>query len=340
MRTNFFFFFLLLTPYISAQTDSLYVSTEVNDVIYAFDFNGAKNALIDFTKAKHAMVIYQNESQKELNMKIVLDQSAYLAFDSLLNQLGYVNSKKVNTVSNYTKISELDLELNYLRQKKDSYKELLKKLDEKAENYITLWNELKLTEENIFNKEREMLTLNKKGNTYTVTIDLNEEITSPENTGVSFVNMPGFEFSYLSIESPKAGVSASDYQGYFLKYLFTKGKSFGIIGVYKNKEIGKSDATAYSELFMIGFGQDFYSRHLGRGSRKFFNLYSGYTVGGIMATGTTTKKNLLFVSPTIGLELFKNKYFLLDNKVNYFVPLSNNRNLRGWSYNLSFNFVF
>ena len=58
-------------------------------------------------------------------------------------------------------------------------------------------------------------------------------MTSPEYTDVSFVNMPGFEFSYLNIESPKQGISSANYQGYFLKYLFTKGKSFGLIGVYR-----------------------------------------------------------------------------------------------------------
>lgn len=340
MKTAFISFFLILASYVSAQTDSLFVSTEVNTTIYVFDFKGARNTLIDFVKEKHMMVLYQNESRKDLNLKVVLDQQTYLIFDSLLSGIGYTDSKKVNTVSNLTKYNELKLELQYLKEKKNSYSDLLKRLDEKSENYITLWNELKGTEEKIFNKERELLGLNTKENTFTVTVDLNEEPTNPEYTGVSFVNMPGFEYSILSIETPKAGISASDYKGYFLKYLFTKGKSFGTIGVYKNNNIVNSDTTAYSELFILGFGQDFYSRHLGRGSRKFLNLYSGYTIGGIMATGKTSKKNMLFIAPAIGLELFKNKYFLIDNKVNYFVPLYNTRNLRGWSYNLSLNFVF
>lgn len=257
-----------------------------------------------------------------------------------MNKMGYSTSKKVKTQSNFNKFNELNLELEYLREKKESYLELLKKYEEKSENYITLWNELKLTEEKIFNKERELLNLNKKENTYTVTIELNDETTSPEYTDVSFVNMPGFEYSFLAIESPKQGISANNYQGYFLKYLFTKGKSFCEIGMYKSNGINKSDTTAFSELFLLGVGQDFYSRHLGRGSRRFFNLYSGYTIGGIMATGKTSKDNMFYISPTIGLELFKNKYFLIDTKVKYFVPLENARNLRGLSYNLSFNFVF
>ena len=71
------------------------------------------------------------------------------------------------------------------------------------------------------------------------------------------------------------------------------------------------------------------------------NLYSGYYVGGILATGDKSKASMFCIAPSIGIELFKNKYILLDTKVNYLVPLSNNNsNLRGISYNGSFSFVF
>jgi len=331
---------LFLSLNLAAQNVSTYASTEVDNLIYAFDFKNSKKELLSFIETNHIRVLNQKESRIDLNIKIILNQRTYITLDSLMNKIGYSNSKKINTISNYNKINEINLELGYLKQKKESYAELLKKYDEKSANYITLWNELKLTEEKIFNKERDLLNINEKEATYTVSIVLKDEMTSPEYTDVSFVNMPGFEFSYLNIESPKQGISSANYQGYFLKYLFTKGKSFGLIGVYKNNNIGKSDTLAFSELFVLGFGQDFYSRHLGRGARKFFNLYSGYTIGSIMASGKTTKQNMFYISPTIGLEIFKNKYFLIDSKANYFVPFGNNRNLRGMSYNLSFNFVF
>jgi len=285
-------------------------------------------------------VLDQNESRTNLFIKVILNYQTYQEFDSLMKRLGFSNSKKINTTSDLSKFNDISLELNYLRKKKASYEEILLKYDEKSENYITLWNELKLTEEKIFNKERELLNLNNKENTYTVSVNLYDETRSPEYTGVSFVNMPGIEYSFLNIESQKNGISGKNYQGYLLKYLFTKGKSFGTIGVYKNTSLSKSDTTAFSELFIIGFGQDFYSRYLGRGTRRFLNLYTGYTIGGVMASGKTTKENMFYLSPTIGLELFKNKYFLIDSKVNYFVPFKYNQNLRGWSYNFSFNFVF
>lgn len=71
--------------------------------------------------------------------------------------------------------------------------------------------------------------------------------------------MPGVEYSYLDIEVHTTGLSAEYYQGYFLQYLFNKGKSFAILGVYKNTDIAKTDNMAFSEMFLLGFGQDFYS---------------------------------------------------------------------------------
>jgi hypothetical protein len=340
MKTFIIVLFWAISPFLLAQTDSLYVSTEVDNTIYSFDFKIAKKAIFDFLKSNNVLVVTQNANKTSLKINFVSNTQTYLSFDSLLNTLGYSNSKKVKTISNFNKYQEINLEISFLKQKKDSYSELLKKIDEKSENYLSLWNEQKSTEEKIFNKERELIHINKKENSYSVTLALYDEATTPESTGISFVNMPGFEYSYLNIESTKRGVSARNYKGYFLKYLFTRGKSFATIGVYKNNDIDKSDSTAFSEMFVIGLGQDYYSRHLGRGSRKFFNLYSGYSIGGILGTGKKSKANTFFISPTIGLEIFKNKFFLIDSKANYFLPLANNRNLRGFSYNLSFNFVF
>jgi len=341
MKRFFLFLFIALSCGVYAQTDSSYTSVEVTNEVYAIDFAGAKRKVLDFIKANNIQVQKQNDSKTDLNMKFTVELATYSSFDSLVNTIGYSKSKTINTVSNYTKVTEINLELAYLRNTREAYADLIARVDEKSENYLVIWNEKKQVEEKIFNKERELITLNKKENTYSVTLDLNDEITSPENTEVSFVNMPGLEYSWLKVESPKEGLSAKNYQGYFLKYLFTRGKSFATLGVYKNTEVVKTDTMMYNELFLLAFGQDFYSRHLGRGSRKFINLYSGYTVGGVFATGEKRKTSMFYLAPSIGVELFKSKYILIDTKVNYFVPLnSNTANLRGISYNASFNFVF
>jgi hypothetical protein len=122
--------------------------------------------------------------------------------------------------------------------------------------------------------------------------------------------------------------------------LFTRGKSFAELTTLKQNSTEVTDENRYSELFMFSFGQDFYSKYFGRGQNHFLNLYTGYNLGLIFATGTVSQQLNYFISPTVGLELFKNKYFLVDTKAEYFVPFKENKNMRGFMFKASFNFVF
>ena len=152
--------------------------------------------------------------------------------------------------------------------------------------------------------------------------------------------MPGASYDIFWIENPVKDLSAELYHGYSLKYLFTRGKSYATIGTFKERTSADSDTMRYKELFVFGFGQDFYTRHFGRGKNKFLNLYSGYNMGGVFATADSRTSTFPYLKIFLGVELFKNKYILIDNKVGYFIPFRYNRNLRGISYNVSFNFVF
>lgn len=322
------------------QTDTTYYVTELNIDISSINFEQSKSKLIAFIKQNQVTVQNQNESKTSVKIKAMLSKSTFDELNNLIPTLGYTTSRRENTVNNNLTVNDIRLELNFLKSKKASYDELLKKTDEKSEKYVTLWNENKATEEKIFKKEKELLPFVQKRHNYSVDIQVTDEKTIPDNSRISFVNMPGIEYSYLNIESPQAGISAAHYQGYFLKYLFTKGKSYALVGAYKSTDKQTSDSLRYSEMFLFGFGQDFYSRHLGRGARQFFNLYSGYTFGYILATGSKSKLNSYFVSPSIGMEIFKNKYILIDTKASYFLPFTENKNLRGLSISTSFNFVF
>jgi hypothetical protein len=316
------------------------MSTVVESTIFSLDYQHSKGKLYDFLSQNAIKIKNQNENLSSLNIEFVLTPAQFETFERVMATLGHSVAKKVNTINNYAKITEINHELAYLKNKNQSYESILKQSNDNSPNFLTLWNEQKVIEEKVFIKERELLQIQQSGSTYQIKIELMDESTRPENNRVSFVNMPGFEFSMLMIESPKVGISPSAYHGYFLKYLFTKGKSFATMGAYKGVDIAATDTTVYSEMFLLGFGQDFYSRHLGRGTKKFLNLYSGYTLGGILATGRDRKSEMVYLAPCIGLELFKNRFMLIDTKVNYFVPLGNNRNLRGVSVNGSFNFVF
>jgi hypothetical protein len=340
IRISLIFILLLFSVIIKAQTDSAYISTTVETDIYTTSYAVSHDKILQFLTSNHIKVQSQNEQKSSLNIKFQVNESVFNAYNTLIGELGYVSSNEVNATNNFQKVSELELELNYLKQQKESYRLVLEKLEVQSDRYLSIWEELKKTEEKIFTKERELLSHRNKENTYSVSLMLRDEITRPENNRVSFVNMPGGEFSILRIESPQAGISSDTYYGYFLKYLFTKGKSYATIGAYKSTSKNPQDTTMFNELFSFGFGQDFYSRHFGRGDNRYFNLYSGYTIGDILATSKTVKSNIFYLSPAIGLEILKTRFILLDTKVCYFVPLSYNKNLRGWSFNMAFNFVF
>lgn len=277
----------LITFQSNAQNDASNIATDIEIDIQTTDFNSSRKKINDFLAANNVKIQSQFESKSLLTLKFNADEQLYRAYDSLLNTLGFISLKKVKSENNADIIAQINHEIAYLKQKKDSYVERLSKTDPKIEAYSSLWNETKQIEEKIFFKESELIRFGKKDHVFSVKVDINDEVTSPGNTRISFVNMPGFEYSYLNIESPKPGLSAASYNGYFLKYLFTKGKSYATFGAYTNRNIKDEDSSTISEMFLIGFGQDFYSRHLGRGSRKFFNLYSGYTIGGAL---TSSKK--------------------------------------------------
>ncbi|MBQ2488288.1 MAG: hypothetical protein II525_00545 [Bacteroidales bacterium] len=195
--------------------------------------------------------------------------------------------------------------------------------------------------EKIREYESEIRELDSKMGCVWIDITLMRELTTPNETQkVKFVNMPGFEYSVFMPENPKAGISATCYNGYMLKYLFTRGKSFVTVGAFKAVDVPSSDLQMYSDLFNFSFGQDFYSRHLGRGGRKFLNLYSGYNVGYLACTGAESTLHNFYVSPAIGIELFKNNFMLFDTKVNYILPFVKNLNMRGLQFAASLNFVF
>lgn len=317
-----------------------YTISQTDNEVSAVDFERSRAAVLEFLGTPGVKVMHQSEYDKSLTVDLLLTPEAYERYDSLVQAIGYSSSKKVDAEESKTKQDEIELELKFLRDKRDQYTRLSEKLDPTSEGFLTVWNVMQETSEKIFQKERQLLTMRSGADSYSASLTLSDEVTSPENSGVSFVNMPGVEYSFLDIESPAAGTTADYYQGYFLKYLFTKGKSYGSIGLYKNTDIGNTDSVAYSEMFILAFGQDFYSRHFGRGDRKFLNLYSGYQVGGILATGKVSTKYLGYLAPSVGIEIFKNKYVLFDTKVSYFVPVTDNRNMRGISYSAAFNFVF
>jgi hypothetical protein len=340
MKKLFALLFLFTSSFIVLSQKTTLTGSSVNVTLIAIDYNSSKSAFKNFIAENGVVINAQDESKTSINATFDLTTEVYNKLRLQLNNWGYISNDDINTTGYPLELEEIDLEIEFLTQKKSSFEQILQQHEMKSAQYESLWREKQGLEDRIFNLKKRKSALEKNALPYRVSLTIMEEMTSPQESKVTFVNMPGAEYSYLKIENPNDTVSSAYYQGYFLKYLFTKGKSYASVGVYQSTQKPAGDSTIFSELFVMNFGQDFYSRHFGRGGNKFGNLYSGYTVGYIAASNEVRSQDIFYLSPSIGLELFKNKYILWDTKVNYLIPFNYQRNLRGFGFNTSINFVF
>lgn len=334
------FCFLINFSMAQNNLDSLQ-SIDVNISISTFHFAAAKeylNTYISFTKPT---IIQRNETRREIHVDFKCTLQNYLQLEPELNKMGFIENRKIQSTNTSEKKTSMLNELTFVSNRMQSYEELLKTADNKSAAYITIWNELKILEERKFKIQNDLLQLQSKENLVLVQLSI-VDYTSRDNDDekVYFINMPGIEYNYLMAENSLSDKSSNIYTGIGVKYLFTKGKTYAGLGLYKNQNYSTGDLNSYSELFSLHFGQDFYSRYLGRGTRKFINLYSTYSLGAIFATSPIKKSSYLFVSPGIGIEWYKNNYILIDTKASYMVPLDIEINLRGILMQGSFNFVF
>jgi hypothetical protein len=324
-----------------------YYSTvnELKYTIYSTDYKEKKKLIEEFIAKNHFKITNQNETKNSHHYEFEIVDKYVPKVDSFCNTFGYLSSKNLNSYNNEAKLKETQLELERLELKKKEYEKMLVKIDSvKSNRYYNHWEKTRDIEQEIFQTKKYIEQIKAVRNLYAVEIDLIDEQISPTNNKVNFVHMPGAEYVYLITENPKAGLSYATYQGYCLKYLFTRGKSYATIGALKAIKPADPelrDTTASDELFMFTFGQDWYSRYLGRGNNKFFNLYIGYQAGMFIADNGHSRRTMGFLSPGTGIELFKNKYLLFDVNANYFLPLNeDNRYLRGYRLGGSINFTF
>lgn len=316
--------------------------SQVRYSIYTVGYKDSKATVEHFIKSKKYEVVNQNETKDTEFFEFWINEIDVPLIDSLCNKLGYVNSKVINSYNTSNKLFDANLELERLLKKKKDFELMLARIDSvKSDKYYQHWEKIREIDAQIYETKKHISHLEAANNVYLVTITVNDEQTSPSNSKINYVHMPGAEYVYLFTETPRTGLTYAAYQGVFLKYLFTKGKSYFSLGALKALEPNKDDKQAYSELFCFNFGQDWYSRHFGRGNNKFMNLYIGYHAGYTLAYNQVSVQGMPYVSPGAGLELFKNKYILIDSSVNYYLPITeNNRYTRGIRLASSINFSF
>jgi molecular chaperone GrpE (heat shock protein) len=336
-----FTFFLVSAIFVQisfSQKKNLFL-TSMDFTIYSSNYKAAKEKLSNFTKKPDVTIIRMNETKTNMTAEFSIDNKMRPELDSLVNTLGYVTLKNVTTTSSEDQYEKAQTETKYLNEKKQTYETEIQSMPIKNEKYYSYWDEIQNTNKRLFELETDLTSYNNQKITSVIITLYDDAVDVSENT-ISWVNMPGVSFDFLSIETPLSGVTAQQYMGYSLKYLVTKGKSYFTLGNLKEFSSEPKDSMRFTEFFHTGFGQDFYTKHFGRGKRTWFNLYTGYNAGVLFATADLRNTTLPYSKVYLGVELFKNRYILIDNKIGYFVPFKYNRNMRGLEYNFSFNFVF
>ena len=339
MKKNIAIVILILFGNIVFAQNNKYIST-IDITIYSLDFNSIEDVLNNYFKETKTEVVSFRKTRTNIVSEFYLNNEFKEHFDSIVSLIGYSDETELNTTNYKSAEQKLDIDIQYNEERKKEYINELELRKSKNEEYDVYWNEARKIESELFELKKQKESF-KQEHDYLVTLKIYDDNVDLTRGAIKWVNMPGASYDMLFTENPTSGVSASIYQGVSLKYLFTRGKSYAKIGVVKGTDGYNDTLSIFTELFQVSFGQDFYTKHFGRGERKFLNLYSGYDVGGIIATGTEKDDTFLpFLKIHLGLELFKNKYLLFDNKVSYFVPFIYNRELRGLVYSASFNFVF
>lgn len=351
MRSLLLTITLLLSSAVFAQETKSpeAISQNLEIEIQVLDFAQAETKINELIQATGSAV--ENSSRnsiengyKNLRLKILTDKTGFQRFRSELPGFGSVNKNFVTTTNKNNDVENMVIELNYLKKQRELYLDELKSIDKMINKtaYENFWNKSREFDERIFRIEKSILESKQETRNYSITVMMTEFHAEPmDSYSFQWVNMPGFEVSYLNPENPKPGLSGTGYKGAGVKYLFSKGKSYFVFSILKSND-PVSDSTQIRDMFLYGYGVDFYPRYFGRGQREFFNLYSGFNFGGIYMTGTNSSYHIGYLSPYLGLEIYKNQFVLLDFKSGYLIPMdqSTNLNFRGLTSHLSFNFVF
>jgi hypothetical protein len=279
----------------------------------------AEKKLNDFFIEHKINILSQTITISNIKTEFVVEDELLGKIDALLNNLGYLVSKNYTYNDSEQAILSLQNELHHLIHERTANEQQRDKI---ADNQARI----------------SVLQQNKNKTHFSLSVS--EEDMVGED--VVFVNMPGFEYGFLFTENPKAGLSAPMYQTYTIKFLITRGKCYFLLSMMNAVGKHDGDPALYTEYFLLNFGQDFYTRHLGRGRRRYFNPYISYQIGGFLATNKDANNKFIFnANVSTGVELIKTRMFLLDSKVSYFMPIHESfQNMRGLQVGISANVLF
>jgi hypothetical protein len=355
------FCFFLLISFSNAQSSSEFPTTE-RLTMNAKNFTDVGDKLVAFISKEAYKTVSLYKTETSLTSNFILHQNKLRTFDSLAYKYGKVTQLNLN--SNDLDGKKADMQ-RYIDNTKTSIKNAEDQLEKIAKgekptygsgssssSERTLQNQLSNYQRTLTNYENSMENYSKYEEYVYVTLTLTDQkkgntssssYNSRNRSKSSNANMPGIEYGFLWIENPKVDYSAKAYQSYAMKYNLKRNKGFFTVGIFKNADTKSNDSSIINEMVFLNYGQQLYSQHWNNGNRAFLNPYVAYQAGLFLTNQIETGLNKIKpnVNMSLGLEIYKSKYFLLDNKLSYFMPIdTRNHDLRGMMYNVSVNFVF
>lgn len=334
----------------SASVETNY--SKPNSIALEFQVQNARQAaqkLDSLLQSQGSLVLHREEgssykwaSTQSVIAKLKLSQLELL--EKNLSPMGERLSRLFEGSDVSENLASLELQKKQAKAKLETYStELARYKGMEDARYQRIWDEVRAMEERLQNLDLQISAVQKNADMLEATITLKEErptSASADEESVKYVNMPGVEYTLLSVENPKAGLSSHYYKGYGLKYVFTRGKSNISVSPLYADPVAEGDSTQVQEIMLYSFGQDFYPLHKNKGPISFLNMYTGYDLGGMLTTFKDHSSNHWFANVNLGLELFKTSRLLIDVRGSYFLPFYQNHNLRGFLSRASINYVF
>jgi hypothetical protein len=287
-----------------------------------------------------------NNKAKENSYTLFTGTGSFERAVARFQELGSVDLKKVETTNNAGKLAATAVDRAYLAGQKDIYSREMETPETRAapETRQKYFEKARELDKQLYENDAERVKLSGEVERSVIELTVSQKTVQyldEDEKYFDFINMPGVETHFYSVENPDGDLSHSRYFGGALRYLFTKGKTFFTIGILKPLEEDGGPA-AVNDIVTYSIGKDFYPRYLGRGKRTFLNPYSGFQLGGMVLTAKDEIRHLATLEPHLGVELFKNTYVILDIRAGYVFPLDEKmvKTLRGFTQNVTFNIVF
>jgi len=317
--------------------------TQVKHEIYTLQYEESRQKMEKFMDSNPSIKILSIDAKrKETTYKLFMTSQQFEQYKNMIKTFGYIASYKESKDDLSNQIQTMEEDIRFLKNKLKDYETLEGNISKNTDSYLSFWREIQNIKDSTRQKERALSEWQKQDTGYWVTLVLRQESAEEDDFPVTvYVNMPGFQYSFWAVEKPANGLSAKFYHGYQGKYMFTRGKNALYFGAYIADKSTKNESTTYNDIFVLGFGQDFYSRYLGRGQRRFFNLATGYVSHIMLMSSDAKKVKFNFaITPTLGLDIYKGKYCLWDIRAGYILPIVENKNMRGLELAMSFAVVF